>query len=80
MGRGGVDGVIHSTEVYMTCFNKMAPIIVKGMLGLCSLMDCEVVKTCIWLDVFLVIFIIINIIKHAITAHITHISKTKDAT
>lgn len=80
MGRGGVDGVIHNAEVCMTCFNKMAPIIVKGMLGLCSLMDCEVVKTCIQLDVFLVILIIIKIIKQAITAHITHISKAKDAT
>lgn len=32
MGRGGVDRVIDSAEVCMTCFNKMAPIIVKGML------------------------------------------------
>lgn len=58
----------------------MAPIIVKGMLGLYSLMDCEVIKTYTRLDVPLVIFIIIKIIKHVITEHISHIIKTKDAT
>lgn len=45
MGRGGVDRVIHSAKVCLSCFNKMAPIVVKGMLGLCFLMDYDVVKT-----------------------------------
>lgn len=79
MGRGGVDRVLHSAKVCMTCFNKMAPIIVKGMLGLCFLMDCEVVKTCICLDIFLIILIIIKIIKHTMTAQITYSRKTMDA-
>lgn len=78
MGRGGVNRVVHSAEVCMTCFNKMAPIIVKGMLGLCILMDCEVVKNAY--STRCVIFIIIKIIQHASTGHITHISKTKDDT
>lgn len=74
-----MDKVIHSAEVCTTCFNKIAPIIVKRMLGLGSLMDCEVVKMYLTRGGPRNLYNN-TIIRFAITAHIIHITKTKHAT